>query len=129
MPETRLRFPPDQALLSSLGWAGVFRVMAGACAGAIGLLYMLRNLANCHEQLGEFGKLQAVRAMLKCCDRATSADAAATAMPYAGSNGEADPMSVLADGLGEMQNMSPQQQQQQLMRMLHLLQLQQNAAE
>ena len=90
---------------------------------------MLRNLANCHEQLGEFGKLQAVRAMLKCCDRATSADAAATAMPYAGSNGEADPMSVLADGLGEMQNMSPQQQQQQLMRMLHLLQLQQNAAE
>ena len=80
---------------------------------------MLRNLANCHEQVGDYGALRTVRAMLQCND-ATDPEMAAAAVPFLSEASERQQANAL-DSASSLQ----QQQQQQLLRMLQVLRLQQ----
>ena len=47
---------------------------------------MLRNLINCHEQLGDYDNLRVVRALLHC-DHRTPPGQAAGMVPYHGDEG------------------------------------------
>ena len=80
---------------------------------------MLRNLANCHEQSGNVAASRVVRAMLEIRP-GTPADEAAAMVPYV------QPTAVEVDMHGT-EGLS-QLQQQQLMRMLQVMQLAQHAS-
>ena len=83
-------------------------------------LRMLRNLINCHEQVGDRGRLRVVRAMLEI-KGTTPSDEAAAAVPYHEPEQPSLPPELNTEGLSHLQ-------QQQLMRMLQVMQLAQQAS-
>ena len=94
---------------------------------------MLRNLINCHEQLGDYDNLRVVRALLHC-DHRTPPGQAAGMVPYHGdeedgikSNGHGHGHG--GGGEGNNNNNVQMANQMMLMRMLQALQMQQNEAE
>ena len=83
---------------------------------------MMRNLLNCHEQVGDFAALRVVQCMFECRAN-TPPEEAASALAYGGA---AAPERTPHAGEGAAS--LHQLQQQQLMRMLQVLQLQQQQA-